>query len=190
MSTERLITQFEIATSTDSAGSGIDLDHALEEDRVPDPRLGGVPLRQREHLVGHIEPVGASGRADALGGEDHVDPAARAEVEHGLALAEVRDRGRIAAAQARERGGLWELAPLVGLVQRLAEARSAVVGAAGAAPATGAGLTARDGDGRLGVAAAHFLSQLVGSRRGHQQHAPFRSATTASFSTASRFNEK
>ena len=38
-------------------------------------------------------------------------------------------------------------------------------------------------------AAAHLLAQLF--RRGcHQQHAPFRSAIAASFSTASRFSEK
>ncbi len=42
---------------------------------------------------------------------------------------------------------------------------------------------------RLRVPPSHLLAQLL-SRRRHQQHTPFRSATTASFSTASRLNEK
>ena len=76
------------------------------------------------------------GRADALRREDHVDAAARAEVEHGLALAQLRDRGRVAAAERRERRRLRQLAALLGVVQRLAERRPRPrVGAAAAAAA-------------------------------------------------------
>src|SRR5438874_1157340 len=46
-----------------------------------------------------------------------------------------------------------------------------------------------DGYSGLGVAAANLLADLVGGRS-HQQHAPFRSATAASCSIASRRSEK
>ena len=67
--------------------------------------------------------VGGAGRADALRGEDHVDAAARAEVEHRLALVQVGDRGRVAAAERGERRRLGQLAALLGVVERLAELR-------------------------------------------------------------------
>src|SRR5581483_924753 len=75
------------------------LDHAAEEMDVTYARLTCVLLRQREHLVGHVEPVHRPGRTDALRGENDVDPAAGAEVEDRLALAELRDRSWIAAAE-------------------------------------------------------------------------------------------
>src|ERR687898_2626681 len=80
---------------------------------------------------------------------------------------------------------------LVGVVERLAELRRtpvAVGTAATAAAARGAGSPGHRAGG-LGVPPPHLLAQLVG-RRGHQQHTPFRSATAASFSTASRLSEK
>jgi hypothetical protein len=60
-------------------------DLAPEETDVRDARLGAVALGQGEHLVGHVEAVREAGRADPLGGEQDVDPAAGAEVEHDLA---------------------------------------------------------------------------------------------------------
>ena len=101
LSTERLITQFEITTSTESAGSGISSITPLRKCTFAHARLGGVAPREREHLVGHVQPVRGPGRPDALRREDHVDPAARAEIEHRLALAQVGHRGRVAAARAR-----------------------------------------------------------------------------------------
>ena len=186
LSVERLITQFEMTTSTESAGSGICSISALEEVDVRDAGLARVLPREREHLVGHVEAVGGAGRADPLGREDHVDAAARAEVEHGLALAQVGDRGRVAAAERREHRRVGQLAALLGVVQRLAELRrvALAVGAAGAAPAAAAVAPLGDRAGRLGVAAPHLLAQFI-SRRCHQQHTPFRSTTAASFSTAS-----
>ena len=100
-----------------------------------DASLGGVGAREREHLVGHVEPEHAPGRADALRGEDHVDPAARAEVEHRLALAQLRDRGGIAATERGERGRVGQLAALLDVVERLAEAGLGVALAAGAVAA-------------------------------------------------------
>ncbi len=123
LSTERLITQFEMTTSTLLAGSGICLDHPLEEMHVRDARLRGVLLREREHLVRHVEPVGGPGRADPLRRQDHVDPAARAEVEHRLALVQIGDRDRVAAAERREHRRVRELAALLGVIEHLSELR-------------------------------------------------------------------
>ena len=85
------------------------------------PGVARVLLREREHLVGHVDPVGGARRADALRGQDHVDAAAGAEVEHRLALVQVGDRGRVAAAERCERRRLRQLAALLGVVQRLPE---------------------------------------------------------------------
>ena len=69
------------------------------------PAVGGVGAREREHLVGHVEPDGAAARADAAGADEDVGAGAGAEVEHGLARVQVGDRGRDAAAQrGAERG--------------------------------------------------------------------------------------
>ena len=110
------MTQFEI-DDVDRLGRKRDfLDHATDEDRVLDSGLLRVRAGQVEHLVGHVEPVRAAGRPDALGREDHVDPAARAEVEDGLALAEIGDGGRVAAAERREHGFLRKFAALLVVV--------------------------------------------------------------------------
>jgi len=58
-----------------------------------------VLLRKREHLIRHVDSVRRAGETDALGGEDHVDAAAGAEVEHRLALVQIRDSGRVAATE-------------------------------------------------------------------------------------------
>src|SRR5439155_13033393 len=60
-----------------------------------------------------------------------VDPAARAQVEHGLALVQVSDRGRVAASEAREHGRLRELLALQRVVQRRAEPGPGVRAATG-----------------------------------------------------------
>src|SRR5207248_475530 len=86
---------------------------------------------------------------------------------------------------------LRQLAALLGVVERLAELScvALTVGATRTAPAAAAVGSVRHCTCGLRVAAAHLLTQLIRGRR-HQQHTPFRSATAASFSTASRFNEK
>ena len=85
MSAERLITQLEMITSTESSGSGIASISPLRNSTLVDAGLPLVLARQRQHLVGHVEPVGLAGRPDAPGRQQHVDAAARAEVEHRLA---------------------------------------------------------------------------------------------------------
>ena len=67
-------------------------------------RRSGIRLRrvapgEREHLVRHVEPDRAPVRTDAPRGDEHVRAGARAEIEHGLAWAEIRDRRRHAATE-------------------------------------------------------------------------------------------
>ncbi len=85
LSAERLTTQLEMITSTEASGSGNVLDVALEE----------LDVARRRPCAGCRAPAPASRRscrgrrpcpsgADAPGRKQHVDPAARAEVEHRL----------------------------------------------------------------------------------------------------------
>ena len=87
LSADRLITQLRDhrrRPSRREAGSSSIV--ALEELDVLGARLALVLAREREHLVGHVEAVGLAARADAARREQHVDAAAGAEIEHGLAL--------------------------------------------------------------------------------------------------------
>ena len=104
------------------------LDRALDELDVLDPGLALVCARQLEHLVGHVQAVGLAGRPDAAGREQDVDPAAGAEVEHGLALVQLGDRGRVAAAEAGQLGGLGQGVTVVGAVEAGAEQLALLVG--------------------------------------------------------------
>ena len=117
------------------------LDLAAQEVRVRDAGLGLVVLGEREHLVGHVEAVDDSGRPDATGREQHVDAAAGAEVEHRLALAELCDGGRVAAAEACSRRRARECCALLRVVQRLAEQRALALRRAARAAAAAAGRT-------------------------------------------------
>ena len=63
LSVDRLTTQFEITTSTVSAGQRDVLDLALEELDFVAPASAAL-VREREHLLGHVEPVGLARRAD------------------------------------------------------------------------------------------------------------------------------
>ncbi len=96
------MTQLEMITSTESSGSGMFSIVPLRNSTFSTPASRLVGAGELEHLVGHVEAVGLAGRADAPGREQHVDAAAGAEVEHGLALVELGDRGRVAAAERGE----------------------------------------------------------------------------------------
>ena len=102
LSPERLMTQFEMTTSTGRRGAGSASISPLRNSTFSTPASPLVRARELEHLVGHVQAVRLAGRADPAGGEQHVDAAAGAEVEHGLALVQVGDRGRVAAAERRE----------------------------------------------------------------------------------------
>src|SRR5574341_1030486 len=116
LSTDRLITQLEVTTSTVSAGGG----------------------------------------ADALGREQHVDAAARAEVQDGLAAAQLGDGGGVAAAEAGQQRGLGEGLLLVGGV--LVDAEPLLVGGGVGGAAAGAVAAAVGG-----LAAAAVVGDLAGA---------------------------
>src|SRR5581483_7300541 len=88
-------------------------------------------------------PVGEAGRTDTAGGEQHVDPAAGAEVEDDLARAQLGQRGGVATAERGEHRGVGEDGELGRLVQ--------VAGDRVGAGATGAGLGDRRGGGGNGA---------------------------------------
>ena len=171
-------------------GQGDLLDQALEEDGVPDPGVGGVLARQREHLVGHVEPVREAGRPDALGGQDDVDSSAGTQVEDGLAFAELGDRRRVAASERGEGGSVRKLAALLEGVERRAEVLARVALAAGAAPAAAPGSFGHGNRG-LGVLAPYFVAQGVGSgHRSASSRSRARSTSPARRVLASGVSEK
>jgi hypothetical protein len=57
-------------------------------------------------------PKRAAGRPDPPGGQQDIDPATRTKIEDALALVEVRDRGRVAAAERSQDGSVRKLAPV------------------------------------------------------------------------------
>ena len=67
-------------------------------------------------------PNDSTRRADALGGQQHVDPSARAQVEYALAFVQVSDGNWVAASERSEDGGVGELVLFEGAVQRCADA--------------------------------------------------------------------
>ena len=169
-------------------GQGDGLDLALEELDVGGAGLGGVGAGQGQHLLGHVQPVGLAGGADPPGAQEHVDPAARAQVQDGLALVELGHRGGVAAAQAGQQRGVGELVAVQGGIELGAEpgllsrrgtaAAAAVTAAVGRLPTP----TVANGDlGRGGgVAGPDLLAQgvLVGVPGGHRL-APWRSRAAA-----------
>ena len=101
-----------ITTSIEFGGQRDRLNVALEEFDVGGLRLRGVALGECEHLVGHVEPEGAAGRPDPPGGQQDVDAATRTEIKDALALVEVGDRGRVAAAERSQHGSVRKLTPV------------------------------------------------------------------------------
>ena len=138
------------------------LDLAAQEVDVGGSRLGLVALGEREHLLRHVEPVDDARGADAARGEQHVDAAARAEVEHRLSLPQLGDGGGVAAPEARRGGALGEACALVGVVQRLTELRRVVHPRRTTRAAAAALLLARrDGACRLGIPGPDVLAQCL-----------------------------
>ncbi len=119
------------------------------------PACGGVRLRERQHLVGHVDAEGPTGRADPLGRQQDVDAAARAEVEDALAGVEVGDGGRVAAAERGEDGRVGQLVALEGGVEVRADGL-------GIAATRGA---LRGADRRGGVVLADGLVDGLGGHR-------------------------
>ena len=103
------------------AGSGMASMVPLRNSTLVAPAFVGVGEGQGEHLVGHVQPVGLAGGADAAGGEQDVDAAAGAEVEHAFAFVEVGDGERVAAAEGGGDGVGGQGVALVGGVEGGAE---------------------------------------------------------------------
>src|SRR5436190_15783408 len=116
------------------------LDLASQELDVLDARLPLVVPRQREHLVGHVQPVRLARRPDPLGGQEDVDAPTRAEVQHRLPWPEVGERRRVAAAERRDDRLRGKPRRLAGCV----EVRRDRVALAPARGASAAGAAARD----------------------------------------------
>ena len=93
------------------------LDVALAELHVRHAEPGRVAARQLQHLVRHVHAVDEARGSHALGGQEHVDPAAGAQVHDHLAGPQRRDGRRVAAAVG-DRGRLFgDERDLVGPVQ-------------------------------------------------------------------------
>ena len=73
---------------------------AVQEPDVGYPGLNGVGLGQGEHVGAGVQSVSDAVRGDPSGGEQDVQAAAGAEVQHGLARLEAGHGHRVAAAEA------------------------------------------------------------------------------------------
>src|SRR5215212_242675 len=76
------------------------LDVSLDELDVLHPSFCLVLLRQRKHLVGHVQPVSLAARGHSLGREQHVYAASAAQVQHVLTR---RERGQCRGVAAPQR---------------------------------------------------------------------------------------
>ena len=134
-------------------GEGDRLDRAADEFDVVDARVGGIPDGESQHLVGHVDAEGTARGTHTTGREDHVDPAAGAEVEDALTLAELGDRSGIAAAEAGEERRVGKGIPVRAGVQDFAEDRGIDGRGGGAATGRlcGRARQARGRRGRLGI---------------------------------------
>src|SRR5262245_49494109 len=118
------------------------LDLSLEKLDVVDTGLLLVLAGQGQHFVGHVESVGLATRSHAFGREQHVDPAAGAQVEHRLAGAELGECRRVAAAERGCDGRRAERGRLTVAVQ-VGGDRVHRVGVTASARRAAGGLTAR-----------------------------------------------
>src|SRR5437870_133270 len=133
------------------------LDFPLQELDVRDSRLPLVLARQAEHLLGHVEAVGFSGPAHALGGQQDIDPTSGPQVEYHVPLVELGESRGIAAAERRQHRPLRERRRLRGIV----EVRADGIAAAAAGPPTAPALAAGYAERGLSVLLLHRLLDLV-----------------------------
>ena len=73
--------------------------------------------REGQHFVGHVEAVCFPGRSYALGGKQHVNAAAGAEIEDNFAGIEFSECSWIAATEGCKHGLFWNLAGLTGVIE-------------------------------------------------------------------------
>jgi hypothetical protein len=82
------------------------LDVVVQELGVGDPGLRGVLAGQGDHVRCGVQAVCFPARGDPAGGQEHVDAAAGAEVQHGLPGMQFGDSDGVAAAEAGPRRAL------------------------------------------------------------------------------------
>ena len=112
LSPERLITQLEMITSTESSGSGTFSIVPLRNSAFSTPASRWFARAIASISSVMSRPYALPARADPPRREEDVDAAAGAQVEDGLALVQLGDGGRVAAA---ERGQLRRLGQGVAL---------------------------------------------------------------------------
>jgi hypothetical protein len=116
-----------------------------------------------EHLVGHVQSDRLARLADALGGDQDVCSGAGPEVEDGLALVQVGDSGRDAAAERGADCGVGRALGVGAVVEGVAEDLVAgLVGQLHARAAAGrpCGFVGGKARGRGGVALSDLLADL------------------------------
>jgi len=118
------------------------------------------PRRLAHHVDGHVDADHASLRPDLTRGEEGVESASAAEIEHRLSRKERRDGLRVAAPEAHV--GAFRNAGEVGLRVAEAEARSR-----GGAATIGRAAHASFGFRDLAVVSAHGGSNFIGGTVGH-----------------------
>ena len=108
LSAERLITQLEMITSTELSGSGMFSISPLRNSTFSTPALR---LFSRPAPASHPSCPGRRPcrSAPLAGRKQHVNAAARAQIEHSFSRIQLRQRRRIAAAQRSQRAsaGIW-----------------------------------------------------------------------------------
>ena len=112
-----MITQFEMMTSTELSGSGMFSISPFKKLHVFHSGFALILPRQGQHFVSHVEAVRFACRSNALGGKQHVDAAAGAQIEDGFAGAEFGERGWVAATERRKHRLFGNLAGLTGVIE-------------------------------------------------------------------------
>ena len=148
--------QHDDAVGDDDIDGGVPerhvVDGAVEELDVADACVGGVAASQFDHLGRGVEAVDEAAGSDAASRQQHVEAAARAEVEHGVALVEVGDRRRIATPEADPYGGGGHAIELVVVA---GPERRTIDGAHAAAVAGSAGGCGVSGERRVALFGGH-----------------------------------
>ena len=122
------MTQLEMTTSTVSAGSGIASMSPLSHSTFSTPASSWFRRARASISSAHVEAVGLAGRADAAAESSTSMPPPEPRSSTVSPVVQLGDRGRVAAAERREHGGVGQLTALLGGVQRGAELLALLVG--------------------------------------------------------------
>src|SRR5581483_4172472 len=84
-------------------------DFPLKKFDIRRPRLPLVLIRQRKHLVCHVETIYLPGRSHAFCREQHVDAASRAKIQYRFSWPERCQRGGVTTSERRQYGFFGKL---------------------------------------------------------------------------------